>query len=117
MPPCDPAWPGLTAAQVPALREHVHGIASRGRIHSARRLASGLCGFALSSALLLRDQGQLGAEASGGVKQAYEAQAEALRAALAARCDEWGDALRKIVLEEGQSVCRPCSPARSGQFL
>lgn len=86
---------------MPALREHVHGIAARGRVQSARRLASGLCAFAVSTALLLRDQGALGSEASDGVRAAFEAHAEALKAELGRRCEEWGEDLRGLVLDAG----------------
>ncbi len=50
------AFSRLEHTEVPALRGHVHDIARRGRIHTARSLAASLSSFLVSTALLLRDQ-------------------------------------------------------------
>ncbi|EFN59293.1 hypothetical protein CHLNCDRAFT_137642 [Chlorella variabilis] len=97
------AFSRLEHTEVPALREHVHDIARRGRIHTARSLAASLSSFVVSTALLLRDQRELEGELGGAVKQAFEEQAGQLQAELEKRLKAWAEQLDTLVLSEGLS--------------
>ncbi|KAL4423152.1 hypothetical protein ABPG77_007805, partial [Micractinium sp. CCAP 211/92] len=107
------AFSRLEHTEVPALRGHVHDIARRGRIHTARSLAASLSSFLVSTALLLRDQRELDAEVGASVKAMFDRQTWALQKGLQSRLEEWGQQLDSLLLSDGLSPALEAGAARA----
>lgn len=110
------AFSRLDHTEVPSLRDHVHDVAKKGRVHSARTAATAISHFMVSAAMSLVDiDGDANHVESNDVQEVFDLHSRALGAALSAAVQEWAVSLERLLLQEGLTPRLNSGAARAEQ--